>query len=171
MARSIGDSVARAEHLLQTHREIFRTFWRWSEAAVNHCLLHGFLHTRFGWRVHLDHDPNPRSLANYPSQANGAEMMRLAAILLTRRGIPVCCPVHDAFLVEGPVDEIDDLVAETVASMEEASRLVLDGFTVNVDAKVIRWPKRYMDKRGRATWNQVVAWMRQRAESDTVTLG
>ena len=65
---------------------------------------------------------NPRSLANFPMQANGAEMLRLACCLATERGHCVCCPVHDALLVEGPADEIEDVVAETQAAMHEASR-------------------------------------------------
>jgi hypothetical protein len=35
----------------------------------------------------------------------GAEMMRLAACLATERGIQVCCPVHDAFLIEANADQ------------------------------------------------------------------
>ena len=34
---------------------------------------------------------------NFPMQAGGAEMMRIAAIAATEAGIEVCCPVHDAF--------------------------------------------------------------------------
>ena len=36
------------------------------------------LHTVFGWTVRVGPDANPRSLRNFPCQANGAEMMRLA---------------------------------------------------------------------------------------------
>ena len=43
----------------------------------------------------------PTTLRNFPMQANGAEMLRLACCLATERGIEVCAPVHDALLVEG----------------------------------------------------------------------
>ena len=39
--------------------------------------------------------------------------------------------------------------------MEEASRIVLDGFTIRTEAKIVRYPGRYMDKRGMAMWNAV----------------
>jgi hypothetical protein len=39
---------------------------------------------------------------NWPMQANGAEMMRIAAMAATEAGIEVCAPVHDAFLIAAP---------------------------------------------------------------------
>ena len=39
--------------------------------------------------------------------------------------------------------------------MEEASRIVLGGFTIRTEAKFVRYPERYMDKRGTAMWQAV----------------
>ena len=64
------------------------------------------MHTVFGWRVHVGPDANPRSLRNFPMQANGAEMLRLACCLATERGIEVCAPVHDALLICAPLDRL-----------------------------------------------------------------
>ena len=55
-------------------------------------------------------------------------MLRLACCLATERGIAVSAPVHDAILVEGPADAIEDVVAETRRAMVEASEIVPDGF-------------------------------------------
>jgi hypothetical protein len=85
-------------------------------------------------------------------QANGAEMMRLACCLATERGIRVCCPVHDALLVEGPIDEVDAIVEATKTAMREASELVLPGFPLRTDAKIVHYPDRYMDRRGEIMW-------------------
>jgi hypothetical protein len=89
-------------------------------------------------------------------QANGAEMLRLACCLAIERGITVCAPVHDALLVEGPADEIKTVVAATQAAMAEASRIVLDGFELRTDAKIVRWPDRYMGDRGAKMWETVM---------------
>ena len=62
-----------------------------------------------------------------------AEMMRLACCMAIERGIEVCAPVHDAFLICAPLDQIDARVVEMKFIMEEASRIVLDGFTVRAD--------------------------------------
>jgi hypothetical protein len=120
-------------------------------------MLTGEIRTVFGWRLQTTDESNPRSLCNFPMQANGAEMMRLACCLATEAGIRVSAPVHDAILIEAPTDEIEAAVEETQAIMAEASRIVLDGFTLKTDAELVRWPNRYMDeKRGRVMWDRVV---------------
>jgi hypothetical protein len=88
-------------------------------------------------------------------QANGAEMLRLACIHLTEAGIRVCAPVHDAVLIEAPLDEIDDTIELARNLMAQASREVLDGFELNTDVEIVRYPDRYMDKRGRKMWDTV----------------
>ena len=82
-------------------------------------------------------------------------MLRLACCLATEGGVVVCAPVHDALLVEGPADQIDAVVARTQAAMREASEVVLAGFPLRSDAKVVRHPDRYMDEAGRAMWDKV----------------
>ena len=41
-------------------------------------------------------------------------MLRLACSLIAEDpdGIQLCCPIHDAVLVEAPIDEIDAAVAD-----------------------------------------------------------
>ena len=89
-------------------------------------------------------------------QANGAEMLRLACCLATERGIEVCAPVHDAVLICAPVDRVDADVERMQEAMREASRIVLDGFELGTDAKIVRYPDRYMDERGTVMWDRVM---------------
>ena len=65
--------------------------------------------------------PNTRSLQNFPVQANAAEMMRLAAIYATEAGVEVCAPVHDAFLIAAPIDDIDHAVSVMQAAMASSA--------------------------------------------------
>src|SRR5262249_22372357 len=51
LARRIGKPPAVARQLLELHRRTYRTFWRWSDGAVDYALLGGRLHTAFGWQV------------------------------------------------------------------------------------------------------------------------
>src|SRR5262249_32845500 len=74
LAVRLGQPPIRARELLRLHHETYRVFWRWSDAAVDHAMLKGSLHTVFGWRVHTSVGANERSLRNFPMQANGAEM-------------------------------------------------------------------------------------------------
>ena len=93
LARRLGVPDWRGRELPRMHRETYPRFWRWSDSVETEGMLGGPLRTVFGWTLHVGADVNPRSLRNYPMQANGAEMMRLACCLATERGIVVCCPV------------------------------------------------------------------------------
>jgi hypothetical protein len=167
LAQRLGVNPARGRELLALHRQTYPTYWRWSEAAVNHAMLHGRLHTVFGWTIHVGTDANPRSLQNFPMQANGAETLRLACCLATERGLLVCAPVHDALLIEGPAREIERVVADCQRAMQEASDIVLSGFALRTEAKIVQWPDRYMDPRGQRMWDTVSGTLaeRQRATS------
>ncbi len=155
LAKKLDESVARGRELLQLHRTTYPIYWRWSDSIVDYAILHGQLQSVFGWTVHVVANVNPRSLRNFPLQANGAEILRVACCLATEQGLRVCCPVHDALLIEAPAEEIDDAVRRCQKAMEEASQLVLSGFTIRTEPKVVRFPDRYMDKRGLAMWSAV----------------
>jgi DNA polymerase-1 len=84
-------------------------------------------------------------------------MMRIACILAIESGIEVCAPVHDALAICAPLDQLEDDIAKTRAAMAEASRLVLNGFELETDVTVVRYPDRYMDEdRGAVMWGQVM---------------
>jgi hypothetical protein len=116
----------------------------------------------FGWRLRVGREVNARSLANFPMQANGAEMMRIAAIAATEAGLEVCCPVHDAFLIAAPLERLEADVARMQALMRRAGRAVTGGFEVRTEAEVVRWPERYVDPRGRAMWGRITAMLEGR---------
>jgi hypothetical protein len=155
LARKLGVPPCRGRELLRLHRQTFRCFWGWSQAQLDLAMLTGELRTVFGWTVHVGPDANPRSLINFPMQANGAEMMRLAACLATERGIAVCAPVHDAFLIEADADAIESEGAQMQDAMREASELVLPGFPLRSEAKIVRHPDRYSDPRGERFWSTI----------------
>jgi hypothetical protein len=157
LARDIGCHTIEALDLLKMHRETYPTFWEWSRSAVEHAMLLNSLHAVFGWRVHISAGGNPRSLQNFPMQANGAEMLRVACTLIADAGIKICAPVHDAILVEAPLELLDAHVAQAQELMAEASRAVLGGFTVRTDTKIVRYPDRYMDPRGAKMWAEVMS--------------
>lgn len=153
----IGQTAAHARALLQQHRRTYRTYWHWNDRVWQHALCERRLQTAFGWSICLGRDINERSVRNFPMQANGAEMMRIACILAVEDGIEVCAPVHDAFVIEAGVDEIESVERRMQAHMVEASRIVLDGFQLRSDAKRIVYPDRYLDGRGAAMWGRVMS--------------
>jgi hypothetical protein len=161
LAFKIGRSELVARELLRLHRGTYKKFWSWSEAAVDCAMLHNSISTVFGWTLHVEQNPKQGSLMNFPMQANGAEMKRIASCLATERGIEVCAPVHDAFLICAPIGEIEEAAAAMQAAMDEASRIVLSGFTIRTDVNIVRYPDRYMDPRGVVMWDRVMRLLAQ----------
>jgi DNA polymerase I-like protein with 3'-5' exonuclease and polymerase domains len=164
LALRIGKSAIVARDLLRAHRETYRMFWRWSDAAVDQAMLAGSLYTVFGWHVHIGEKSNPRSLRNFPMQANGAEMLRIACCLATERGIEVCAPVHDAVLICAPLERLEADITAMRAAMAEASLAVLGGFELGTDVNAVPWPERYMDGRGAIMWERVTKLLGQPQE-------
>jgi hypothetical protein len=156
LAARIGQPTIVARDLLRAHRETYSVFWRWSDAALDTAMSTNSLHTAFGWHIHIGEDPNPRSLRNFVIQGNAAGMMQIGACLGTERGVEVCAPVHDAFVICAPLDRLDSDIATMGQAMTEASRAVLDGFEIGIDVSVVKFPDRYMDPRGAVMWTRVL---------------
>jgi hypothetical protein len=157
LACRTGLTLIDARHLLRKLAGAFPVFWEWSQHVIDVGFLTGHLSTVFGWSIHVTDKSGANSLRNYPMQANGAEMLRLACCLATEQGIAVCAPIHDALLVEGAGAEIGEVVSATQAAMAKASRDVLGGLEIRTDVHVVKAPDRYMDRRrGLKMWEHVM---------------
>lgn len=164
IAQQTGLHIEQARALLRQHKLTYKKFWSWVTDNQNAGLLGCALQTRFGWRwqAGLGTKPNPRALLNWPMQANGAEMMRLASCKLTEQGVMVCAPIHDALLVEADIAEIDQVVEKTQSAMAHASELVLGaGKIVRTDVEIVRFPDRYEDKSGVDLWMRVMHLLKE----------
>jgi hypothetical protein len=156
LALRLQISLEEARQLLRAHREVYRKFWDWSNQFVDVAQLTGRARSVFGWPLYVRAGDNPRSLRNFPMQANGAEMLRLACIKVTEAGITVCAPVHDALLIEASEPELEEAVARTRELMEQASELVLgSGRHCRTDAKIVRAGEPYQDERGTIMFDRV----------------
>ncbi|MBZ5499136.1 MAG: DNA polymerase I [Acidobacteriia bacterium] len=155
LAARIAQPPVVARDLLQLHHKTYRRFWRWSDAAVDYAMLQSRISTAFGWTLHIGSESNSRSLRNFPMQANGAEMLRLACSYAIGCGIQICAPVHDAILIEAPLDTLQSAVEVAQKSMAGASAAVLGGFELRSEAKLIHFPDRYEDERGKRMWATV----------------
>lgn len=160
LARRLATPWWAAEELLRLHRRCYPKFWDWSQAASDYGQLIGQLHSRFGWKLHAARDTKFASLRNFPCQANGAEMMRLASIYATEAGVEVCAPVHDAFLIEAPVDRIEAQVEFLRSCMNRASADVLNGFVLGTDVDIIRSPDRFGYQKPNPMWDRAIEFVK-----------
>src|SRR6516164_4796117 len=112
LAARLGVTTFEAHEMLGQHHVQFRQYWTWSDDFVQHALQTGIMRTAFGWQCRTGiTEFNERSIRNWPIQATGADILRIACILAARHGIRLLAPVHDAVLIEAPLERIDADVA------------------------------------------------------------
>lgn len=157
LALRLGMRTADARELLRLHRATYRRFWRWVEDRVDRAMLDSVIFSEFGWPLHVTASTKPRTLLNFPMQANGTEMMRLAAIAATESGLEVGCPVHDGFVLCAPAERIEDDVARMREAMRRAGLAITRGLEVRTEVNIVGYPDRYMDERGVEMWNRVMS--------------
>lgn len=151
----------RAAELLNLHRRTFGRFWAWSQAVVDAAQFDRRLVATFGWGLNVTSETTDRTLRNFPVQANGAEMMRLATFFAVERGVEIAAIVHDAFLVGAPDDQIESAVATVSDCMRVASALVLDGFELRSDARIVRAGGTLIEPRGIPTWELITSFLKE----------
>lgn len=166
LAARLKQPTLRAKQLLAMHRKVYKKFWDWSDNLYNITINTNRLNTVFGWQLKIPDDLNPRSVRNFPMQANAAEMLRIACILMVKSGIQLCAPIHDAVLIEATEDTIEEQARIAQKCMEEASQIVLGKFKLTSDVKIIRHPGRFLDESAEPFWNMVMAiYERVKAEA------
>lgn len=164
VAQAAKIHVLEAKSLLQKHRETYKKFWSWADNNKNIGLLGLRLETCFGWPIQVESGHvKANTFLNWPMQAHGAEMMRIACVLAVERGLKLCAPIHDALLIEAPNDQIDANVTKLKECMSEASEGVLGtGKICRVDAEIVKYPNRYMDEQGQEMWDKIMMLLAKR---------
>ena len=72
---------------------------------------------------------------NWSIQAEAAEILRNALIRITNANIKVCATVHDAILIECPLQELHEQIAIAKQCMIDATTYILDK-GIRVDATI-----------------------------------
>jgi len=171
LARGLDRHPLIASTVVEKHRRTYPRFWQWRAASTEAAMLDRRIETVFGWPLHISTSPNKRTLYNFPMQANGAEMLRLAAWRLCEAGIVPSMLVHDGILLEV---ENKEHIAHAIEIMRSAGRDVCDGFEIGVDVdQMLEHGARYRDKRpvAQAMWAtimnalQAIGAMPQRASA------
>lgn len=133
LAWRVGISLVEAAEILARLRARFRTFEYFCDAVGDHAGLELHISTNYGWTMRCPPGTSKRTVRNWPIQAAGAEIMRLTCILAERRGIAIVAPIHDAFMAESAVADIEDVSRELDRAMGDASALVLGGYRLPTD--------------------------------------
>lgn len=155
LAIRIGLSLYEAAEILARLRARFHVFEDFCRAVSDRAGLDLEISTPLGWIMQCPPGINPRTVRNFPMQSTAAEILHVFCVLAERRGIEVCAPIHDAFLCESALADIEDASIAVDRCMRDASALVLRGYELPTDQQIIRPGQRYEDKRGREMWDTV----------------
>jgi DNA polymerase-1 len=168
LASDLGIGLEVASRLLLSYQGRYARMVAYGEETIAKGLATRVLHTRLDWRLHIgevieskqgfEHKKKPanvltpNSIRNFPVQSNAAEILRLAVILATDKGITIVATLHDALLIEAPADAIEAHVALTRQAMREASATILVNpitghhYPLRVDDTIIRAPDHFREK-------------------------
>jgi hypothetical protein len=139
--RQTGKSIRWAQEVLMSTRLNYKALFDWQESVVLQALHDRKIVSPLGFPMAVHENTPKRTLINYLCQAGGADAMRLAAVAGTAAGVLIVAPVHDAFWIMAPLDELEDAIATMSRIMMRAGAIVSGGLEipVEVSAKVL-WP-------------------------------
>jgi hypothetical protein len=152
---ALGIPVSEARYILDQHHKLYARFHRWQGDFVSGARAVGLAWTSLGWAMRVTHATKRRTLMNWPAQAYGAEMLRIALVMLVAAGIRVCAPIHDAVLVEAPEAEAEAVAARVREIMTKASVKLL-GVAPRVSITPIPFGERLVEERGVEMWGRVM---------------
>jgi hypothetical protein len=145
LARGLDRHPLIASAIIERHKRTYPRFWQWRADMVQTAMLERHIESVFGWPLYLTTSPNQRTLYNFPMQAGGAEMLRLAAWRLCEAGIVPIMLIHDGILLEEADPEKIERAKDIMCS---AGRDTCDGFEIGVDVdQMLVGGARYCDKR------------------------
>jgi len=161
IAAKTKKSLDWAREMQARHRHAYPVFHQWRGDVVAQAHFDEVITSPFGWRLIVTAETKTRTVMNFLAQAGGGDVMRLVSIAATECGIIIAAPVHDAFWILAPLDELDTTIARMTRIMIEAGKLVTGGLPIRVKvAAVVRWPQclgdvRKPDAKGQAMWCEV----------------
>jgi hypothetical protein len=163
LMRNAGVTRGRATELLRMQRETFPDFYAWSDLYAHKGLCGAPLFSLMGWRFWPRYWPRDgstpdRRCRNFPVQSVGADIMHVAGILALLAGIRLCAIVHDAFVIEATVQDIERVTEEMRGIMEEAARLVL-GVTIPAKPYIVRHGEQFIDDDGKEDFARLMSML------------
>ena len=145
LARGLDRHPLIANAIIERHKQAYAPYWEWRANMVQTAMLERRIESVFGWPLRLTASPNQKTLYNFPMQAGGAEMLRLATVRLCEARIVPIMLIHDGILLE---ETDNEKIEHAMEIMLAAGRDVCNGFEIGVDVdQKLTGGDRYRDKR------------------------
>ena len=154
----IKKTTSEAFYIHDQVTKLYRKYFEWIFGVIRESTLRGYFKTVYGWRFNLTSNEtvNKRTLANWPLQSHGSEILRVAIIKLDELGFEISMPVHDAVLLHMTRKNFKDMRAEIklVQKVMADSAAQVIGKKIPVDVKIIR-DQYYQDDDNQYLWDDL----------------
>lgn len=152
-------TVEQAQAIIDKHKDLFQSYWKWSERMVQNAYDRGIIFTKCGWGCKVPSNSNPRTWKNWPIQSTGADIMRLTVIYLDQQKVQLLAPVHDGFLMVFRRDELDNLVSAVNRACTMAVKQVLCDFPLRWE--IHTYDRRFEDEDGEPLWRLLTSALKE----------
>lgn len=112
-------TVKEASKLIELHRRIYSTYWKWAEKVTRTYKRDGYLTLADGFGLNSN-CATETSVRNFPVQGTAAVILRRAVIRAIEYGVPVISPLHDALYMCCPDEDYDRNMELMSKAMQEA---------------------------------------------------
>ena len=97
---TLSQAYNKAQQIHDWHKQTFHVYWQWVADEVHKARALGYMQSLDGWIYFVDDNVKDTQLMNFPMQANGAALMRLAVRELAKHDdVDFICTQHDAIYV------------------------------------------------------------------------
>ncbi|VTR94313.1 dna polymerase i : DNA polymerase, putative OS=Pelobacter carbinolicus (strain DSM 2380 / Gra Bd 1) GN=Pcar_0797 PE=4 SV=1: DNA_pol_A [Gemmata massiliana] len=151
IADRLGIDLYESKLLLRQHESLFRKYHEWSKRVVATAVQRRTIHTRCGWKAHVEPGTKWRTWANFPVQAGAADVMRVMTLVLDRQNVQILAIVHDGWLLSCRKGQLEQLRAAVGHARRVTCDTLLNGFQLKLDIAVYR--DCFEDKKGKKAWD------------------
>ena len=154
LALTLRCSESHAARLIRQHKDLFGGFWRWSWLVQDTAVRQRKISTKLGFTMRITPSTKLLALLDWPMQAGGAELTRVACCFAAARGVEILASHHDSMIVESDSTTIDDVARAATQAMIDAGHELFD-FPFKVDTVIVRHPDRYLPDDAGQMWDRV----------------
>jgi hypothetical protein len=160
IAAQTGKSLLWARETLARYHAAYPVSTKWRHDVATQAIFNEKVSSPLRWPMHVHRGTRQRSLLNYMQQATGADVMRAAAIAGHAAGVELLVPMHDAFWITAPLDQLDRAIATMRGLMERVGEAIC-GIPIATEISAeVRWPQclgdtRSIDAKGQALWMEI----------------
>ena len=155
LGQKLGISTPAARRVIAAHQGAYPVYWRWRQAVIDEVKCGGVISTRYGWKRKVKVNDSANSIANFPVQSAGAEILWILVIALEEAGHRVVATVHDGLLIEMDVKGWREELAQIRLMAEKSAMAVTGGLRIPTDVELILPGENYVDGRGAEFWEIV----------------